>query len=189
MLFRSLEISIKTKSAHASQPYNGINAITTLMNVYNNLIAQYPLPKSNEEYITSINLSTITAGDAVNKVPDYATMKLDIRHTSKDKKEDIINNIKKMNENLEIKIIGSGILFETNIESNEIKNYLSVCNEVLSFNPKIVKTVATSDAIYFSAKGIPTALMNPYGDNPHCPNEYATIDGLEKLYEIYKKMI
>lgn len=54
-----LELSIKTKGCHSSQPWNGINAINELYNVYLELLKEYPLPKNSSDYITSINLSMI----------------------------------------------------------------------------------------------------------------------------------
>lgn len=64
-----LELSIKTKSAHASQPFNGENAIVKLYEVYENLIKKYPLPTSSNEYQTSINLSSLNGGFQTNQVP------------------------------------------------------------------------------------------------------------------------
>ena len=53
----------------------------------------------------------------------------------------------------------------------------------------IKKCVATSDAIYFSEKNIPTILINPIGNFWHGPEEYVEIDSLYSLYEIFKSVI
>lgn len=184
-----LELSIKTKSAHASQPFNGENAIVKLFDVYNNLISKYPLPKSTKEYITSINLSTIIGGNATNQVPDNASMKLDIRNISTDTKEDIIKLIKEINHNIDIKIILEGNVFKTNIDNPSIQKYLNICKKHLNKEIKIVGCESTSDAIYFSNKNIPTIIMNPKGYYPHCENEYVEKDSLLILYNIYKEFI
>lgn len=184
-----LELSIKTKSSHASQPYNGVNAITSLYDCYLKLLERYPLPLNAADYKTSINLSKLIGGDALNQVPDYAKMYLDIRHVVGDLKENIINFIKSINPNIEIKIVGSGIAFTTDINNHNIKEYLAACEKELGFKPKITKTESTSDAIYFSAKNIPTVLMNPVGDYAHHPGEFVEKDSLLKLYNIYKKIL
>lgn len=184
-----LELSINTKSAHASQPFNGENAIVSLYQVYDQLIKKYPLPQSNKEYITSINLSTIVGGTAINQVPDSATMKLDIRHIAKDKKEDIINYIKEINPDIKIKIILEGSVFKTNIENKEIKKYLNICKKYLKKDIEIIGCESTSDAVYFSNLNIPTIIMNPKGYYPHCENEYVNKDSLVTLYNIYKEFI
>lgn len=181
-----LKITTKTKGAHAAEPFKGENAILKLINIYNELIKIYPIPKSNDEYLTSINLSKLKGGSAINKVPDYAEMILDIRHTSNDNKKTIINNIKKINTN--INIIGSGPIFKTKI-NKEIKRYINICETVLNRKIKFKTCNSTSDAIYFSNLNIPTIIMNPKGDNAHSDNEYVNISSLISLYKIYKKFI
>ncbi len=184
-----IKISIQTKSAHSSQPFNGENAITKLIEVYEKLIEKYPLPKSDKEYITSFNLSKLNGGDANNKVPSYAEMILDIRHTSKNSKEEILSYIKTINNNLKIDILLEGNIFQTNIENKEIQKYLNVCEEVLKRKVEIVGCESTSDAIYFSNLNIPTIIMNPVGYFAHCPNEYVNKESLYNLYQIYTKFI
>lgn len=184
-----LKISVKTKSAHASQPYNGENAIIKLNNIYNNLIAKYPLPKSEDEYKTSINLSMIKGGEALNSVAENATMYIDIRHTKKDTKKSIIAYLKKIAPTATIEIIHEGSIFQTDINNLNIKKYIEISEKVINKKIEIVKTSATSDAIYFSDKNIPTILTNPVGEFPHAPNEYVEKESLYNLYKIWKEFI
>ena len=164
-----LKLTANTISAHASTPFDGENAILKLLNVYNKLIKKYPLPVSEEDYKTSINLSKINGGDSINKVPDNATMYLDIRYTSD--------------------VTLEGILFKTDINNKLIKKYIQTCEEVLNRKIVVKKVTSTSDGIYFSEKNIPTIIMNPSGGNAHSQNEYVNIDSLKKLYEIFEKFI
>ncbi len=182
-----LKIKVKGKPAHASQPYNGENAIVKAYNIYNELIKNHPLPTGDNDYKTSINLSALKGGDALNQVPYEAELMLDIRNTSENSQEDLIEEIKKYD--CEVEVLNQGILFKTDVKHKKIKEYLEICNEILDEKPEILKVASTSDAIYFSEKNIPTILMNPYGDYAHCNNEYATKDGYVKLYEIYKKFM
>ncbi len=184
-----IKLSVKTKTTHASQPYNGVNAITALYDCYTKLLEKYPLPESSNDYKTSIALVKLVGGDALNQIPGDAQMYLDIRHTSTDKKEDFLNLIKEINPEIEIEIMTAGNAFVTDVNNPNIKMYLDMCKDVLGYMPKIVKTEATSDAIYFSDKNIPTALMNPIGDYMHCPNEYVNKKSLLDLYKIYEKIL
>lgn len=184
-----LELSLKGISSHSSQPFNGENAIVNLYNVYQELLKIYPLPKSSNEYITSINLSMFEGGTAINQVPNYATMKLDIRYIIKDKKEDFIKLIKKINKDVEVKVLLEGSVFVTDLNNKNIIKYLEVCEDVLKKNVKIIGCESTSDGVYFSNLGIPTIIMNPVGYNPHSSNEYVNKKSLEKLYFIYKKFL
>lgn len=184
-----LKISIKTKSAHASQPYKGQNAVIELYNIYNKLINKYPLPKSDDDYKTSINLSMINGGEALNSVAENASMYIDIRHTKKDTKEKILAFLNKIAPTAKIEIIHENNLFETDINNINIKKYIEISKRILNQEVEIIKTSATSDAIYFSDKNIPTILTNPVGDYPHSPNEYVEKESLYNLYKIWKEFL
>ena len=70
-------------------------------------------------------------------------------------------------------------------------NVFSITCIHTELNKKIVITCSegTSDAIYFSSKGMPTVIMNPIGDYPHCPNEYVNKDSLLTFYNIIVEFI
>lgn len=184
-----LKLSIKTKSAHASQPYNGENAILKLYDIYQELIKKYPLPTSSTDYKTSVNLSMIKGGEALNSVAATASMYLDIRHTSTDTEEKIIQDIQSLNKELKIELIHKGSLFKTDLTNEKVKQYLTISKQILGKNPEIVSSEATSDAIYFSDKNIPTILTNPKGGFAHGPKEYVEKESLYHLYQIWEKVL
>lgn len=184
-----LKLSIQTVSAHSSQPFNGVNAITELFKVYERIIEKYPLPKNENEYITSVNLAKFQGGDALNQVASNAEMYLDIRHIAKDTKEEIISFIKGIHKEIDVEVLLTGDVFKTDLSNKEIQRYIQVCEKVLGRKVKIVGCESTSDAIYFSNLNIPTIIMNPNGYYAHCPNEYVNKESLCDLYKIYKEFI
>ena len=184
-----LELSIKTKSSHASQPWNGINAIDELYKVYLELLKKYPLPKNSSDYKTSINLGKISGGNSFNSVADNCIMSLDIRYTSDTNKDEIINYIKKINNNVNISIILESNIFKCDINNKMISKYISICNNILNKDIDIIGCETSSDAVYFSDKDIPTIIMNPIGDFPHGEKEFVNKDSLVNLYNIYNKFL
>ena len=183
-----LKIVAKGISAHASQPFNGSNAIAKIINLYNKLLEKYPLPKDSSEYKTTINLSKIIGGTQINCVPDYAEAYFDIRHISTDSTESIIKYVAEF-EDIDYEILLDGKVFKTDLDNNLIKNYISACESVLNKKIKYSGCESTSDAIYFYEKGIPTIIMNPIGYYPHNPKEYVNKNSLITLYKIYDKFI
>lgn len=183
-----LELSTKTTPAHAAQLFNGENAIIKLINIYNKIIKRYPIPKSSDNYITSVNLSKLNGGESFNQVPDYATMVLDIRYIEKDK-NDIIEYIKNIDKNIEVKVLTIGSAFITDINNEYVKKYINTCENILKRKIVIKGCETTSDAIFFSDKGIPTVIMNPDGYYPHCKNEYVNKESLYTLYKIYESFL
>ena len=183
-----LKVIAKGISAHASQPFNGCNAIAKIINLYNKLLEKYPLPKDSSEYKTTINLSKIIGGTQINCVPDYAEAYFDIRHISTDSTESIIKCVAEF-EDIDYEILLDGKVFKTDLDNNLIKNYISACESVLNKKIKYSGCESTSDAIYFYEKGIPTIIMNPIGYYPHNPKEYVNKNSLITLYKIYDKFI
>ncbi len=184
-----LKLEINTKASHASTPFLGINAITSLYELYQELITKYSLPLNENDYKTSITLTKLEGGNAYNQVPSNASMVLDIRYISSDKPKDIIGFIKKENPNIQITTITEGSIFATDTNNNKILSYLKSCNEILGYKPKFKKITSTSDAIYFCDKKIPTIIMNPVGGYPHSEKEYVTADSLVLLYKIYEHFL
>ena len=125
-----LELSAKGKPAHSAQLFNGENAIIKLMNVYNEIVLKYPIPKSSDEYITSVNLSKLSGGNSNNQVPDYASMILDIRYINKDK-DNIIEFIKNIDKEVDVKVLTIGSAFVTDVNNKYIKKYIDTCEKVL----------------------------------------------------------
>lgn len=184
-----LEITAYGVTAHASEPYKGNNPLLKLISLYENLLDIYRMPKDENEFVTSVNLSKLNGGDANNMVPSKATMVLDIRYTKDNPPEIIINDIKSLCDDIEIKILGKDPMFQVNEKLTIIKDFIKDTKKVLGRDIVIKKCVATSDAIYFSEKNIPTIMMNPEGNFWHGPGEYVEIDSLYTLYEIFKNLI
>ena len=168
---------------------NGINAIDELYKVYLELLKKYPLPKNCSDYKTSINLGKISGGNSFNSVADNCIMALDIRYTSDTNKDEIINYIKKINNNVIISIILESNIFKCDINNKMISKYISICNNILNKDIDIIGCETSSDAVYFSDKDIPTIIMNPIGDFPHGEKEFVNKDSLVNLYNIYNKFL
>lgn len=184
-----LEINATGVSAHGSEPFNGDNAIIKLMNLYNDLISIYPLPKSKDDWKLSITLSTLSGGDANNKVPASATMTLDIRYTSNDNINRIINYIRNYSDDVTLKVLDLEPVFYLDQDVDIVKDFIKSVEKILNNKLVITKCPAGSDAPYFSSKEIPVIIMNPIGNYWHNPSEYAEIDSYYTLYKILKNVL
>lgn len=182
-----LKLTAEGISAHASQPFNGENAIVKIIDVYNDLINKYKFPKNSSEYTTTINLSKLDGGNATNCVPSLATAYLDIRRISKDSVQDILDIVKK--HDVKYEILLDGDVFKTDLNNKFVKKYIKSSEKLLNKKINITGCESTSDAIYFYLKKIPTVIMNPIGYYPHNPKEYVNKKSLLTLYNIYMDFI
>lgn len=180
-----LKVMMGGVNAHSSQPYNGVNSIDKLIDVYQKLKDEFPMPTDNSNFITTINLSKIAGGKSINQVPDYSEMYLDIRFVSDFDKNKII----KLLDGVDYEILFESSLFECDLNNKYVQKYIDVCEYALKAKVLEVGCESTSDAIYFYNKGIPTVIMNPVGDFPHCDGEFINKDSLVSLYKIYEKVI
>ena len=183
-----LELKISGVSAHASEPFSGENAIVKLFDIYNKLLEIFPMPISKDDFKTSVNLSKLNGGITNNMVPDSASMVLDIRFTNDVSVEKIITIIKNISPEVDIKILDQGPTFYVDKNIPVITEFINNASSILNKTIKINKCLATSDAIYFSSKNIPTILINPTGDYWHNLNEYVEIDSLYTLYLMFKSL-
>ena len=184
-----LELVSHGKSAHASRPYDGDNAIVKLMNLYYKLIKKYPIPKSGKVYKTSINLGVISGGTVVNIVPGEAKMMLDIRHVYEDDKQSIINSIKEIDDSIDVNIFAQGEAYKLDLENKEVKKYIECCEKVLNKRVKYLRGESASDARFFEKYNMHAIIMNACGNDMHGKNEYIELSSLEKLKHIYDEMI
>lgn len=184
-----LKLKSRGIGCHSSEIYKGENAILKLFDVYNKIIEKYPLPKNEDDWKTSVNLAKIDGGDALNKVPNHASMFLDIRYVQAGIKDDILDLIMKNSTDISIEVRLEGDVFFVDTENKLIKKYIEVCEKVLNRKIKKMRFPATSDGRFFTSRNIPCVMMNPIGGNIHSTGEYVSLESLRKLLEIYKKYI
>lgn len=186
-----LQVKIATKGvqAHASQPYNGVNAILKNIEIYNGLLKKYPMSTCDDDFVTTVNLSKLEGGSSINTVPDCSVMVLDIRFTGDDTISSVMNEIEKLCPDSEVSILDSGPDFHVDINNKYIKEFIINYKKITNKECIINKCTSTSDAIYFSEKGIATILINPIGNYWHGPDEYAEIDSFYTLYLLFKSLI
>ena len=89
-----LDITVQGKSAHGSRPWEGTNAITKAMNLFEEIL-ELPFAQESSPMFTkpSINLAKIEGGTVYNKVPDQCDVFLDIRYLPDQSPEDIVHHI------------------------------------------------------------------------------------------------
>ncbi len=169
------QIDFQGKSAHSSNPENGINAIEQCMEFleelkkfHNNLKIETD-NKFDIPY-TTMNIGKIEGGKSINIVPNSCTTYIDFRVINEEhriKIYEIINNLQGKYK-FEYKIINDITPFITKSEKSKTTNFITEASFIQSKNRYILGT-------------------GPI--NAHETNEYITIESLDKLVEQYKQII
>ncbi|MFH1884820.1 MAG: M20 family metallopeptidase [Planctomycetota bacterium] len=211
-----LEVSTKGKAAHGSTPQLGVNAITSMRSVLDEL-EDYPrvfLPRCHDlrretqgQAKTragaeahkllgecSMSVNTITGGEALNVVPDKCSIGIDIRTLPEQNHQDIITDLEK----IFAKLKSENPRFEAEVRVVRQVQPLETdcgCDFVKDFCSAVGtnETTAvgfTTDGPHFASLGASVVIFGP--GKPHLchkPNEYIEISDVEKAVEYYKNII
>ncbi len=184
-----LKITTFGTGSHSSLVWEGNNAIAKLLNIYDAIITKYPLPRAHHDWRSSFNLAKIEGGDSLNKVPDTASLYLDIRHTHTDSMESILGYIQTLDQTAATEILATGDPFYAQDSNYCIHSYIQICESILGRPIMREKCHSSSDGRFFVSKNIPCIMMNPVGGNIHHVDEWVDQQSLSTLATIYANYI
>lgn len=190
-----LEITTKGKAAHGSTPHLGVNAISSMKSVLDEL-ENHKIPFEPHEVLgqCSMSINKIAGGQAINIVPDKCTIAVDIRTLPSQNHNDIVADLdgilarlRKGNSQFagEVSIIRDVGALETDSNCDFVKNF---CSTVGRNNTKGVGF--TTDGPYFASLGAPVVVFGPgKSELCHKPDEYIDLADVEKGFELYESII
>ena len=182
------------KSTHGSRPWNGVNAVQNLVALLEKLSSQFPKEPCNvpHHFHNTLNVGKIEGGHAVNQVPDLAQAWVDIRFTTQTKKEDLqglINKSLKYFPGISMTEVSFGESYSLDTQNRYFKTFVEIVSGKLNINPKFIFSHGSSDARFFTARGIPVILTRPTGGGSHSENEWIDLADLEKFYQVLKLFV
>jgi len=190
-----LEVTTKGKAAHGSTPQLGVNAISSMRCILDEL-ENYKIPFEPHKLLgeCSMSINTIAGGEALNVVPDKCTTGIDIRTLPSQNHQDIISDLEKIFGKLKSKnpqfdakvsVIRGVEPLETDNRCDFVKDF---CADVGTTKTKAVGF--TTDGPCFASLGAPVVIFGPGKPEVcHKPDEYIEIRDVEKAVEHYKNII
>jgi succinyl-diaminopimelate desuccinylase len=186
-----LKITTKGKTAHGSTPHLGINAIESARKVMDELddFKKHSLPDG-----CSMSINTISAGNAVNVVPDECTIGIDIRTIAQQDHQKLVTDF----EHIFAKLKQKDPQFQAQLAVTRNVEALATddqCDFVKDFcaclNIRETKSVGfCTDGPFLVPLGAPVVIFGPgKPEICHKPNEYIEIKDLQKAVKLYKKII
>jgi succinyl-diaminopimelate desuccinylase len=190
-----LKVQTFGKTAHSSTPQLGVNAISSMTSVLNEL-ENFKIRFEPHDLLgdCSMSINTIAGGQALNVVPDKCEIEIDIRTVPRQNHQDIIDDLQNIFAKLkqknpqfeaEVSVVRQVGALETDIQCDFVRDFCSVTN--------INKTTAvgfTTDGPHFASLGLPVVIFGPGKPHlAHKPDEYIDISDLKKGVEHYKNII
>ncbi len=190
-------VTIRGKSAHSSRPDLGVNAIINASRFIQEIVAlqgrlnetQWPLLGP-----TTIKPTLIKGGFKSNVIPDLCEVTLNVRPIpGHDKTEvvrgwvdDIIAKLSAADPNFRADV--TGLRCSDALDIPEKAEVVQLLMGLLSTRPEGVAYY--TEAVSYTKAGIPTVICGP-GDiaQAHAPDEYVSLDQLEKGTRLYKQLI
>ncbi len=187
----TFNVEVNGKSAHASKPELGKNAIVAMAKLVL-LMEKMPLTKHTVLGSETMTISAITGGDVLNVVPNRCRISVDYRFVPPHDAYNIL-------EMLRARLPKAKISFAENpknfsqpfyLSDHEIITLLKESIRCCGQNPQIVTMDASTDASRFNEAGIPTVVFGP-GDiaQAHTTDEWIDVREMETASKIFGELI
>lgn len=198
------KVTFKGRTAHASFPQHGINAINGAAE-FIKLINEKLLPLFEERRdpflgVPTLNVGVIHGGTGPNVVPAMCYLQIDRRYLPKEKPEDILIELSQLADQAARKTATAFELDELPQTRNpqhipfwvspdeELVKIVRVVLRKMGLDDQLVSVPFWTEAPLFSKGGsVPTIIIGP-GDPSlaHAPNEHIEVKDLLKAAEIYR---
>jgi len=186
----ALRIEFLGKAAHGSCPEKGINAIlmatrfiTDLANNFRKEFSEYNKLFPNP--LATLNIGKIAGGDAINKVPSRCVLDLEIRTVEKEQVKKFISLVKKIIEKNKMKArMFAKLKLPPMINAN--KKFINLVEKITGKKTRAAN-YATEGSFFPRNNSI--VILGPGPDNAHIANEFVSAKSLQKIQEIYSKLI
>ena len=181
------------KTAHASRPWAGINAIEPLIKLTNKLIEKYGKNNIKPNWNTTMNIGAIEGGKSVNQVCNNAVIKFDFRYPETDSAKRIVKEVqdiaKKVGGKITVTTASVGMPTFTDKNLTIVKKFIKSMEKVYKRKILVKGTYGASDARHFSKFSIPVLMMKPIAGEMHSEDEWISISSSLKFYEGLKLFV
>jgi succinyl-diaminopimelate desuccinylase len=181
-------VALAGRAAHASRPYLGDNAIDRAMRLYERLRETFPNPEREEDWVVSVSMTTIEAGEAANQIPDGCRAGFDLRLTEDHTVEEIVATVRALAEEaggeLEIEQADPATYYPR--EAPIAQRYLDILRRVSGEEPKILHSAGASNGRLYVARD-PRAhvlMSSPRMGGSHAEGECLDASSLEPYYRL-----
>lgn len=175
-----ITVSFTGSAAHGAYPWRGSNAATKAANFITSLHQKFPAPLEASAETTFTVTSLSASGGAMNTVPDFATLRLDIRYTSDDPNFKDAQHATALLQSIEPEAGIDIEFFDPPMYCNPNNKLLQAlkasAEEIEKTSFSFVRRHATSDGRHFGAAGDEACEFGVAGEHQHGDDEHVTLE-------------
>ena len=175
------------KGGHSSRPWLSDNPIEKLIEGCARVKAAWPEP-TEDRWCNVIVPTIVNAGDAGNRIPDYADVWYNLRFIDEDAPERLCRVLKEKGgfEIVKTRCTGGPMLMDRN--APEVVRFIEARRAMWpERNPKLDKMLAMTDARHYANCGVPVLVSGSCGGEPHSPDEWNDIVSMDDNVEMLEK--
>ncbi len=188
-----LSVTSTGKSAHGSRPWTGSNAVENLTDFLVRFKKIFPIEPcgDSEHFHSTASVGSIRGGEEINKIPDYAETKIDIRLVPGSGSVYLgrIQKLVKKHPGIVFKIVSQADPYSLPTYSYYHKEFVKILSRKIGFIPEFINSHGSSDARYFVNKKIPGILLRPIGGGHHTEKEWINLPSLQVFYEVLYEFV
>lgn len=186
-----LDFKIPGKPAHGSRPWEGVNAIAKAYELYESIL-KLPFAEETAPPIfdkPSINLAKLSGGNRYNKVPEMATMSLDIRYLPDQSPDDIYEQINEITEG-EVTIHICNGPVKTEADNPYVKTLEKAVQKHTQLEQvNIYGQHGSSDGQFFTKYGGHAVEFGPVGVDWHGEKELVYLDSVREYQVVMREFL
>jgi succinyl-diaminopimelate desuccinylase len=176
------------KTAHGSRPWEGRNAINNLVEGLSEIQSLFGELKPHK---SSVTISQISGGEAINQVPDHAEATVDMRFVSAADYDDYRQAIELIAKTQHLTITTEAAVAASTIDMTQpaMTQFLDIAAEVRGQPLGTTHSFGATDARFFAAQNIPVIILRPTGGGHHSDDEWLDKAEFFKFYELLKAYV
>lgn len=184
-----IELTAYGKTAHGSRPWEGENALHTLLDVLQTLRAKYP---SNAPSAATLAVNHLRGGETINQLPATASVMVDFRSFDQQEITEFQTLIEQLADihQLQTRVISSGDPLLIDPKDPRMKTFLNALQKQLGTTDiHYCESYGASDARYFAQYDIPCIVIEPRGGGRHSNDEWLEANDLMRFYQLIERWI
>ncbi|MBX2796051.1 MAG: M20 family metallopeptidase [Myxococcales bacterium] len=187
------EVTTPGRAAHASRPFLAYNAIDRLLRIHAALTDQFPNPRQDSQWSSSLSMTRIEAGDSLNRIPDEAKAGYDLRFTESNTVQSIEHQVRSVVEKLgaKMRVLASGPATYYPREAPVARSFLGLLEEVTGRSPRILHSAGASNGRLYVAKDpdVMVLMSSPCMSGSHGDEERIRTEAIPAYFELVRRTL
>ena len=164
------------------------SSLPKMMGFYEAMQRRFPNPRNEQDWVVSVSMTTIAAGNAPNTIPERCEAAFDLRLTEKENVDDLMAEIEEIGRAFDADID----FRETDVatyyprEAPIAQQYIDILRRVSGKEPEILHSNGASNGRLYVAKNpnVHVLMSNPTVVGAHADEECLVGASLEPYYHL-----